>query len=91
MASNDSMNYGSSELGSIGARSKQRLGGRAGTGGTKYKVRCDLAAFKRNSIRGGTAGGLATAFELKSGLVVNPYTATTSKESTSDHSNSHLS
>lgn len=80
MGSSDSMNYGSSELGSIGAIAQdKRIGGRAGTGGAKEKTGADLVAKLTSKFKsgGGVSGGLATAFELKSGLVVNPYTATT--------------
>ena len=80
MASSDSMNYGSSELGAIGSIAQdKRIGGRAGTGGTKSKTGSDLVAKLTSKFKagGGISGGLATAFELKSGLVVNPYTATT--------------
>ena len=80
MASSDNMNYGSSELGAIGAiASNKRIGGRAGTGGTLEKSGADYIAAltKKFKSGGGISGGLATAFELKSGLVVNPYTATT--------------
>jgi len=80
MSSNDAMNYGSSELGAVGAIAQdKRLGGRAGTGGAKEKGGADYIAAltKKFKSGGGISGGLATAFELKSGLVVNPYTATT--------------
>ena len=44
MSSNDAMNYGSSELGAVGAIAQdKRLGGRAGTGGAKEKGRTNDA------------------------------------------------
>ena len=74
MSSNDSMNYGGSELGVVGAIAKDKR-----LGGTKEASSADFIAkmignFKKG---GGQFAGLATAAELKSGLVVNPYTATT--------------
>ncbi len=73
MASNDSMNYGSTELGIIGAAAQAtRLGGDASVGMEDIISRA-TASFKSM----GATAGAASAAELKSGLVVNPFTSVT--------------
>ena len=69
IGSNDGMNYGSAELGIGGAISNAASGG--GDVGSADVIAATTKAFK--------AGGssIAAAAEIKSGLIVNPYTATT--------------
>jgi hypothetical protein len=74
MASSDSMNYGSTELGIVGAAAQAtRLGGDASVGMEDIISRA-TSSFKS---MGGTAGAAAASAELKSGLVVNPFTSVT--------------
>jgi hypothetical protein len=74
MASSDSMNYGSTELGIVGAAAQAtRLGGDASVGMEDIISRA-TSSFKG---MGGTAGAASAAAELKSGLVVNPFTSVT--------------
>ncbi len=74
MAANDGMNYGSTELGIIGAAAQAtRLGGDASVGMEDIISRA-TASFKS---MGGSAGAASAAAELKSGLVVNPFTSVT--------------
>jgi hypothetical protein len=74
MASSDSMNYGSTELGIVGAAAQAtRLGGDASVGMEDIISRA-TSSFKS---MGGAAGAAAAAAELKSGLVVNPFTSVT--------------
>jgi len=75
IGSNDGMNYGSAELGLTGAAAS------AATQGKEFGV-ADMASSAIKSGKAMTSGipgigGLGTASELKSGLIVNPYTATT--------------
>ena len=75
IGSNDGMNYGSAELGIGGMVANAALNGDSVT----------TADVKSNVIKNTTGvmgavpgiGGFAKAAELKSGLIVNPYTATT--------------
>jgi hypothetical protein len=80
MASNDGMNYGSQNLGLVGAAARDKaIGGRLGTGGQKQKAGADFISQLTSRFKAGSGigGGVASAFELKSGLIVNPYTAVT--------------
>lgn len=74
MATNDGMNYGSAELGIVGATAQAaRMGGTASVGMEDVVSRL-TSKFKGS---GAGVGALATAAELKSGMVVNPFTSTT--------------
>lgn len=75
IASNDGMNYGSTELGTAGMIANAAVAGDS-VGGA------DILSRVTKSAKGGMGGipgigGFASASELKSGIVVNPYTATT--------------
>ena len=70
IGSNDGMNYGSAELGVGGAISTAASGG-GEVGGA------DIIAATTKAFKSGGGANLAASAELKSGLIVNPYTATT--------------
>lgn len=69
IATSDGINYGSSNLGIVGAAAQ--AGGDKKSIGEADAISRITKAFK------GSNEGLATAFEIKSGVVVNPYTAVT--------------
>jgi hypothetical protein len=70
IGSNDGMNYGSAELGVAGAVATATTGG--GDVGSS-----DIIAATTKAFKSGGGATLAASAELKSGLIVNPYTATT--------------
>ncbi len=75
VTSSDGMNYGSAELGTAGMFANAAVQGDK-VGGA------DVLSRVTKSAKGGMGGipgigGFASASELKSGIVVNPYTATT--------------
>lgn len=83
ISASDGITYNSVNLGSVGAvaqttaAAQSRVGRAAGLSGDKKASTADLIsnitkAFKTKS--GAMLGEAATIFELKSGLVVNPYT-----------------
>lgn len=75
ITSNDGMNYGAQELGMAGMFANSAVQGDK-VGGA------DVVSRITKEAKGGAGGipgigGMATSSELKSGIVVNPYTATT--------------